>query len=110
MRYKDAAPLFEKVCELDPTNKRIEYVYSCLGRCYLAMEKHDEALIALEKGYDLYHKRNQPIKDSFERKDFKELLKAYRSILQHFQKNDFASDIDRELNEQRYPGEDPIHS
>lgn len=109
-RYDEALPLFEKIIKIDPNNKKIEYIYACLGRSYLSTEKYADALASLENAYSLYSKRIYPIEDNFERKEYMELLKAYRTVLQYFGNDGLAKEIDYEFNEKKYPGEGSIDS
>jgi tetratricopeptide (TPR) repeat protein len=96
-RYEEAARLFEKVCKLDPTGDRMELVYSCLGRCYLALEKDDEALEILSNAFQLYQKRTQGPENDFERREYKELLRAYNFALEKTGLVDRAKEIAIEL-------------
>ena len=51
--HKEAAKLLENAYKFYPHPDRPEYYYSCLGRCYLAIEKYDEAYEALQRSWEL---------------------------------------------------------
>jgi tetratricopeptide (TPR) repeat protein len=80
--YEEAARFFEKTLKLDSTGDGLEFVYSCLGRCHLALGNQDGALDNLSKSYALFQKRAKAIEDDLEKRQFKESLKAYSLALQ----------------------------
>jgi len=96
-KYKDAARLFEKICKLDPKGDRMELIYSCLGRCYLALEKNNEAFKVLTTAYDLYRQRGYIPKEDFNRVQYKEFLRAYSYILSKVGQESRSKEVALEL-------------
>ncbi len=91
--YKAAIPLFKKALDFDPELKRREVIYSCLGRCYFYLGEFDLAHNVMNKAYHYYRERKR-IDESFERGEYKEFLKAYSSVLRHYNKSDQADQVD----------------
>ena len=89
--------MFEKVCKLDPNGDRMELIYSCLGRCYLSLEKNSEAFEVLTTAYDLYRQRDAIPEESFEQQEYKEFLRAYSFILNKIGQDNRSKEIALEL-------------
>jgi len=98
-KYEKAARIFEKVCRLDPDGERMEIIHSCLGRCYLALGKNDEALENLSKAYHLFHNPKVPYRkaeDSVYPDEYNHMLKAYREVLLKLGQTELAEKISKE--------------
>lgn len=92
--YNRAIPLFKKVIELDPGCIHLEYIYSRLGRCFLAVRKYEDALEMISKAYELYG--NEIMLDDFEFQEYSDLLNSYIIVLKHFNKSEQAKKIETE--------------
>lgn len=80
-KYKEAARIFKKVCQLDPEQERREFTYYYLGRSLLEIGKHDEALEYLSNSYELFSVRIQDIKDKSEWEEFMNCAQYYLKAL-----------------------------
>jgi tetratricopeptide (TPR) repeat protein len=99
-KYQDAIRLFEKVIKLDPEADRIDLIYSCLGRCHLALGQLNEALETLNIAYELFLKQKQGfLKNNFEKRDYKEFLDAYSYVLRKFGHAEHALEIEKKARE-----------
>jgi tetratricopeptide (TPR) repeat protein len=80
-QYREAARLFERSLKLDSDSKGTELIYSCLGRCYLALGQLDKALQNLSVAYSLYEKNILAVRSEFQRTQYREFLEAYAYAL-----------------------------
>ena len=95
-KYDKAVVLYDKACKMDPRNERMEHIYSCLGRSYFGIGENKKAVEKLSKSYQLYKKVIRDIKGDFEKKEFKETLKAYAAALKNVGEHSKAKDIEIE--------------
>jgi len=99
-KWEEAAALFEKAIKLDPNSGKVELTYSCLGRCYLALNRTSEAKKNLSMAYNLYQKNiSSSLANRFEVQQYKELLKAYSNVLQKAGDSDLAQEMARKAEE-----------
>ena len=80
-RYREAACLFERICKTESNKSKNIDIYSYLGRCYVFLEEYADAVNVLSKAYDLFDKRDRPIEQDFDKKEYKEFLRAYSYAL-----------------------------
>ncbi len=80
-RYDEAARHLEKVYKLDPTFEESNLFHSCLGRTYLALGRHMDALNHLSRAYELFHKRIDFLKEDTEQQEFLDTLNAFTHVL-----------------------------
>jgi len=97
-KYKDAVKLLNRIIEIDPDGDRMEIIYSCLGRSYMALGEYDKALDEMEKAYSLF-KNQDGKKDEAYLKENKEFLKAYSWLLYKKENNKLAKIIADKLLE-----------
>ena len=99
-QYQDAIRLFEKFIKLDPQTDRIHLIYSCLGRCYLALGQLNEALKTLNTAYELFLKQSQVfLKNEFEEREYREFLEAYSYVLRKFGQAEHAVEVEKKAKE-----------
>jgi tetratricopeptide (TPR) repeat protein len=80
-RYQEAVRLLEKVCQLDPYHERNDLYHAYLGRSYLALDQHDDALKHLSRSYDPFCERSHLLREDGEKREFVEFLIAFSNAL-----------------------------
>ena len=98
-KYVEAATIFEKVCKLDPSNKRSAFFYSYLGRSYLELKEYDLALKNLVCSYKIFKVNHLTDIDEFERNTIIVTLEAYRYLLEKNNDRELSKIISIELNQ-----------
>lgn len=101
-KYEEAARIFEKVCRLHREGERMEIIHSCLGRCYLAIGKNDEALENLSTAYHLFHKNRVPYRkgeNSVYPNEYMQMIEAYSEVLLRLGQTELAEKIAKEAEE-----------
>ena len=84
--FKESARLFEKVCALESHNdERRELTFAYLGRCYLHLERYNEALKYLSMAFNEFNlnQRIHKFESEIERNEFSQFIKAYIYTLKH---------------------------
>jgi len=92
-QHKEAARLFEKSLKLDSDSKGTGLIYSCLGRCYLALGQMDKALQKFSVAYELYQKNVSAVLSEFQRTQYREFLEAYAYALREVGQFDASQKI-----------------
>jgi len=98
-KYEDAARFLEKAIQLDPKTGRMEFIYSCLGRSYLALGRENDALETLATTYEIFHDKGLTFKGTSELRQYYEFLKAYSSVLHKVGQIERATEIAHEAKE-----------
>jgi len=98
-KYEKALVLYEKACRIDPSTIENKNVLSCIGRCYLALGKHNDAYTNLYRSYGLYKKTVPDFKNAFEKKEYISLIKAYVVTLEKIGKGDEAMNVKKETGD-----------
>ncbi len=102
-KYRKAARLYEKAILLDPQGDNMEYSYLCLGRCYKEIGRFQDAFTNFSKAYEMYIKKKSIIENDFKKKEVKEMLLAYISMLKSFGK---AEEVNKVVSESKKIGID----
>lgn len=95
--YKTATRLFERVLKLDSAPDRAELYYAYLGRSYLELGRHEDALAWLLRAYEPFCSRSSNLKGAYERGMFVEFLKALRAAYRETGQPGLADDVAAEL-------------
>jgi len=98
-RYREAARLLEKVCKLEVNDEGRALEYSYLGRCYLALGQHQDALDRFSRAYEPMRIRSQTLEDEFARQEYVDFLHAFSNALRTSGQPDRAQQIYREAHE-----------
>ena len=98
-QYEKALILYEKACRIDPSTCENKHVLSCIGRCYLALGKHNDAFTNLAKSYELYKNTADDFQEDFEKKEYISLIKAYVVTLEKIGKVEEAMIVKKETGD-----------
>ncbi len=98
-RYQEAVRLLEKVCQLDPHHERNDLYHAYLGRSYLALGQHADALKHLSHAYDSFCKRSHLLREDGEKREFAEFLTAFSSVLGQVGQRDRAQEVKHKVEE-----------
>lgn len=98
-RYQEAVRLLEKVCQLDPNHERNDLYHAYLGRSYLALGQHDDALKYLSHAYNPFCKRSHLLREGGEKREFVEFLTAFSTVLGKVGQRDRAQEVKHQAEE-----------
>ena len=96
-RYRETIRLLARACQLDPDLEHSDLNNASLGRSYLALGQHNEALASLSRAYEPYCQRK--LRNDIEKREFLAFLAAFHEILQNREQEDRAQEVAQRIEE-----------
>ena len=92
-KFNESCSIFLRICELDPSQKRIGTYQAYVGQSYAALKVYDEAEEYLAKAYLFFRKNNFAAADKNEYELIHSTVNSYSFVLKKKLKNTEAKSI-----------------